>query len=676
MSSSLPLAETKQVLFWPRWAETGGLDALFKVLKAANSPIAFLVVLRHEPHWDPPLDACVRQLNALKVLHSKIDRRFSMSILSEPWNRIDRRQLAMGLSAIFLWPGRANPWLRSLDVPVAHTIDSLHAVLSTVSEVRSPSQIFHGNLEHVSARDPSLAERLRRAAPGEHLRQTSGKWEIRFRRHWVTLETEPRLSDLDSKTKTLVLGIGLGQQVDRLLAMDFESVVAWDRDPWMLCVALSQRDWGAAIREGRLRLVLGPDILTIPQGYTQIVEHGLLRMLYSREIALWKEPARPVALVVNGELFVDDIADALSRRGFSLYTWDTLSLTSEELTYIAKRLSPSFIIGINYQRGLGEACAKLGVPLVIWEIDPALDVLQPCETITEDCHVFTWRKRQVDDWKRAGFVNVKHLPLGANHFRRTPGLVSPNEQRRYGSLVSFVGSSLGDNVDWCKEEFLRLWSRWSGIDDLHEPEALIQEILTRHHENPEEYVVAEMLRERFPGFAPDECQPAAPQMLLGELVAHQYRLQVVGALGSFGIHVWGDQGWRNVKDTGAVFQGPASHNHDVTRVYRASLINIDVGRRYQRDIVTMRVFDVLACGGFVLAEDCDDLRTLFEPGVHLDTWTTVEELVEKTEWYANRPDKVAQIRKAGHQRLLEAHTIDQRVGVLLHPVVQSKMAIA
>ena len=78
------------------------------------------------------------------------------------------------------------------------------------------------------------------------------------------------------------------------------------------------------------------------------------------------------------------------------------------------------------------------------------------------------------------------------------------------------------------------------------------------------------------------------------------------------------------------------------------------------------MFDVLACGGFVLAEDCEDLRACFEPGVHLDTWSTIEELVEKTEWYRQHPEKVEQIRQAGHEHLLNAHTIDQRMKHLLH----------
>jgi spore maturation protein CgeB len=344
--------------------------------------------------------------------------------------------------------------------------------------------------------------------------------------------------------------------------------------------------------------------------------------------------------------------------------WDTKNLPPDELAYVAKRLRPDLVMSINYQKGLAEGCEGLRLPLVVWEIDPALDHLQPCQTDTGHCQIFTWRKTQTEDWKRAGFKNVHHLPLAANHHRRTPGLLTPAESR-YRASVSFVGSSLTDTLAYCRSEFVRCWQEWSGRKETEEPIQILDYIVQFHQTHPSIYVVDDMLARRCPGLESHARDGASPNMLVGELVAHRYRRQVVEALAPFGIRVWGDEGWRGVDSRGGRFMGPASHNHDVTRVYRGSMITIDVGRRYQRDIVTMRVFDVLACGGFVLAEDCDDLRACFEPGVHLDTWSTIDELVDKTEWYRQHPDKVAQIREAGHQHLLNAHTIDQRMSRLL-----------
>ena len=185
-----------------------------------------------------------------------------------------------------------------------------------------------------------------------------------------------------------------------------------------------------------------------PLGSAGMASHALQNC--SREIRMWMEPDKPVVLVVQGELFVDDAADALERQGYVTYMWDTRSLPVDELAYVAKRLHPKFVMSINYQRGLAEGCRALGLSLVVWEIDPALDHLKECETPTDHCHIFTWRQKQVAAWRRARFEHVTHMPLAANHHRRTPGTLSPQDSR-YRAAVSFVGSSLGDTVAYCRK---------------------------------------------------------------------------------------------------------------------------------------------------------------------------------------------------------------------------------
>ena len=79
----------------------------------------------------------------------------------------------------------------------------------------------------------------------------------------------------------------------------------------------------------------------------------------------------------------------------------------------------------------------------------------------------------------------------------------------------------------------------------------------------------------------------------------------------------------------------------------------------------MRVFDVLACGGFLLADPSDALLELFEPTVELETWSTVDELVEKVRWYLEHPDQAAAIGKRGRERVLRDHGLRDRLRPML-----------
>ena len=80
------------------------------------------------------------------------------------------------------------------------------------------------------------------------------------------------------------------------------------------------------------------------------------------------------------------------------------------------------------------------------------------------------------------------------------------------------------------------------------------------------------------------------------------------------------------------------------------------------------LFDILACGGFVLAEHSSDLEQLFEVGRDLDTWKTVEELAQKVCFYRAHPDQAEQMAQHGLQTVRRHHSIAARVRRMLESV--------
>ena len=112
--------------------------------------------------------------------------------------------------------------------------------------------------------------------------------------------------------------------------------------------------------------------------------------------------------------------------------------------------------------------------------------------------------------------------------------------------------------------------------------------------------------------------------------------------------------------------GPAGHRDELTAIYSTDAIHVDIGRIYQNDIVTMRVFDVLACGGFCLAEWSPDLEELFVLGEELDAYRDLEELLQKTEHWLNAgPEARRAVGARGRARILKDHTIQQRIRRIL-----------
>ena len=541
-----------------------------------------------------------------------------------------------------------------------------------------PPSTLMTNLAALDRVQPQLARRLRWSVSSDHVvRRADGVVVLKAgagHRPLAFPEREllAQVGTASAPPAVLALGVGLGESVEAALGVwPNARVTAWDRDPWMLRMLLSRRDFSRPLLTRRLHLLLGPDLLDIPADLPErVIEHPLLATVYDTELAAWRTSGkRAIALVCTHGLFVHDVCSVLGERGFVPWTVEVERVDSEEFQYTVAATEPVLAVAVNQVVGLPEALHAAEVPLVTWEIDPAVDWFpEPAHAVPRS-HLFSFRRASAAALSGGEHGSVTWLPLAAPA-RRRPVEVSAAERERFSAPVSFVGSSMAARARPYAKKFQLELRTWLHQHDRPPAKAagLTTAILTAQRATPDQWRVPELLEERCPGFrawsrAAD--RGADPAVLIGELVAAEHRLQVVGALAPFGVHVWGDHGWNALKAAGVRVRGLAGHFHALTRIYQLSRINIDIGRLYQADIVTMRVFDVLACGGFLLAAHSDELAELLEPGVEVETWRTRAELVDKVRFYLAHPDAADALARRGHEAVLARHRVDQRVDRML-----------
>lgn len=88
------------------------------------------------------------------------------------------------------------------------------------------------------------------------------------------------------------------------------------------------------------------------------------------------------------------------------------------------------------------------------------------------------------------------------------------------------------------------------------------------------------------------------------------------------------------------------------RIFRTR-INLAFLRKQNRDLQTARSFEIPACGGFMLSESTDELRSLFKPGVEAEFFASMDELHEKCVRYlADEPAREL-IAREGCRRVWE-----------------------
>ena len=546
---------------------------------------------------------------------------------------------------------------------------------------RFSADVLERNLHVLDEVDPEMARRLRLPVDGERVGfDESGKTSYRLHRTRMPLDLDPArleedLAQLAGADRVAVLGLGLGEGLDALLREPGpRHVLAWERDPWLLRLCLLRRDLTAALRNGRLRLALCGDLLELDLSGQARLRHPLLAEIYRRELACADREVgeKRIALCAGG-LFVEQLGRALESRGFDVWTIEVEALAAEELSRTMRQFRPRIVAAINYTEGLAEFCRQHGAKLMCWEVDPSLRPPHSHDEPLDHAFVFTHRRANVAEYRAAGFEHVEYMPLAADPDVRT-GDGAPFEDREHP--LSFVGASMVSTARRFRDEFLDAWTRWKGraSDAAGKGQRLLSRITAMQREDPTRFLLRDLLETHAPGFARaaiDELGLADPALLAGEIAASEKRLGYLANLGKLGLRVWGDAGWRIIEGHGVQYMGNAGHRRELTSVYNHSRINVDVGRVYQNDIVTMRVYDVLSCGSFILAEHNAALEEVFDVGVELESYRTAEELRAKASYYLEHPAEAQAIAERGRDAVHRRHTIARRLEHMLEAMGES-----
>jgi hypothetical protein len=495
-----------------------------------------------------------------------------------------------------------------------------------------------------------------------------------------------QVGDVRDGDSVFVFGISLGEQVAHVLRTRPNArITVWDRDPYLVRLALSRQDYGSSLRSGRLTIAMGADLIDyLPRlEKCRVVLHPVFRGIYADEMRLVSESVTGISPnegrqwigLGMGGVVVTDIAESLRSEGYSVFPLEIRRWEPEETKYAIQKLHLERVITVNFDQEVAVACQDQGVPLVIWDVDPKTDRTPVSPPSAKNVRVLTLREANVETLKDSGFSDVGHLPVGVDVEKRRPMELKPAEIERYAAPVSFVGSSLIHRARRFKRLFLQLYASFdsAGIETFEETEERLESLLAAERVDYSTYVTDKLVEESFGEFllAAQRCgTPDDPQKWVAEIVASHKRIAYVSALADENIHVWGDSEWKSIatKNRGMRYMGAASFGHEMTLVYNGAGINVDVNRIYQPDVVPLRVFDVLACGGFLIAEHSDALAHLFSVGEELESYRTLEELEQKVAHYRAHPDEARAIAERGLSAVRERHTMRQRVKQLLAPL--------
>ncbi|MCR4641860.1 MAG: DUF3880 domain-containing protein [Lachnospiraceae bacterium] len=348
--------------------------------------------------------------------------------------------------------------------------------------------------------------------------------------------------------------------------------------------------------------------------------------------------------------------------------------TVEAVDALLKKHRFLFVFSINFFPALAEICNIYQVVYVSWTVDvPVMELFSPA--LSRPCNrCFMFDRSQYEYFKDRNPGHIFHLPLATNTERwdRVIGAASTAEHKRFSADVSFIGSlyneknpyaaikGMGEELRGYLDGIMKAQMQLWGVN-------FLEKLLTDKELDELIPLIPDL------NCPPCKDDPAVQRYMiahsfLGSQLAVTERERYLGAVSEkFSLDLY------TLSDASAL---PKAKLHpkgaksltEMPLVFHESRINLNITMRPIATGLSLRLFDVCGCGGFLLSNYQEELPELYEPGLEAETFSCVEEMMDKIEWYTTHEDERAAIARAAYERTKAEHTYEKRISEMIRIV--------
>ena len=371
-----------------------------------------------------------------------------------------------------------------------------------------------------------------------------------------------------------------------------------------------------------------------------------------------------------------DILQVFSGFGITVHT-EEMEMTDKHITpkQCAAKITEwltthplAFVFSVNFYPAISYTCNHFEIPYVCWSVDSPVPELFSNALKNKWNRVFLFDHAQYEFFRSLNPEHIFYLPLATNVKRWENVILNMTDAdfTKYDVDVSFVGSLYTEK---CRYDALNIPPYTQGFVD-----GLIEAQLRVYGHN----FIADNLTQQ----VIDEIAGADPDFYDGSdtygdprryLVAHQYvgmklasieRERTLNRLAEnfhVALYTHSDTSPLNGVDC----RGGVSTLTEMPKVFHASKINLNMTMRPIETGLSLRVWDILGCGGFLLTNYQAEIPEYFEIGRDLETYESMEELEQKVQYYLNHEDERIEIAINGYEKTARFHTYELRLAEMI-----------
>ena len=326
-----------------------------------------------------------------------------------------------------------------------------------------------------------------------------------------------------------------------------------------------------------------------------------------------------------------------------------------------------FIFSLNYYPAVSISCMECRIPYISWVYDSPQVVLYS-QTIMNPCnYVFLFDETQYNELKELGAKTVYYLPLAVNGKRLRRLHLGGMERKEYKSDISFVGSLYNEshNLYQRLEEKIDARTRKKLWDIVRKQQKIYTKFIMEDCIDDE---LLKVLHEAMPvekaADALESDKYTYANYFLGRRLAELERTEILSMLSDkYNVKLY----TFNKPDTlpNVNFMGKVDYYTQMPYVFYNSRINLNITLRTIKSGVSLRAWDILGSGGFLMTNYQADLRKILVPGEDYAEYSSYEQLMELCEYFLSHENDRIEIAKNGFNKVISEHTYQKRLELIL-----------
>lgn len=339
----------------------------------------------------------------------------------------------------------------------------------------------------------------------------------------------------------------------------------------------------------------------------------------------------------------------------------------EKLADTLKNNDFDFCFSINYFPLISGVCHDTDTLYVCWNCDAPLLAMYHDSVFFDTNIIFEFDYSNFSTFKNMGIKNIFYLPLAANALRYQNTLPDENIQK-YD--ISFIGSlyekNSYDNIRSRLPDYLYGYldgaiyaqTQVSGgniLENLLTPEICsMLEDITEYNKSDNSFVTTKKL---------------FSTTVLGFKAASVMRINNLNILSKNFIHKVELFTNSDASDIPLInLHGAVDYINEMPFIFNESKINLNMTIPNISSGISLRVWDILSCRGFLMTDFRPELLNFFKPDNDIVIYESSDELVDKTAFYLEHDELRNKFIKSAYEKIINYHTCDIRIQNIIDTV--------